>query len=1257
MRNHLYALARVHERRGNWEAASNVYRNAMLKDNNPTPEAQYRLGHALFRLDQNNDAITWISRAISARSSVAEWHYRLAFILEREHRYNEAVESYVNALVIRPDKEAWEKRLAGCQAKIKGLHEERLSEIYLHSSQLKKQNLLHSAIQHLRAAISENPDSVGLLKRLAESYELVQEYGDSALYYERAAHLTTDANYAFLAGYAFSRNGKSDKAQDLYRLALEFEGGESHKLGIGVFFQRRGLWEEAAQHYTAQLAISADSGDLLFRLGFSYDRMYDWDSAAKCYKQALALDPNRPYLYYRLGFVCERSKNYSEASEFYAIAASYEVKERSFWAYRLGYCLAQTGRFEAACHAFLSSEPALHKAISEERQLDKAGVAPAPVNMTLNNRLNQISAEQRAKESFKVSSIALKLGDYDTAASALRMLISSNSAHNKEHFFHLGYAEYRIGSFRSAAQSFKQMRSNQSPHGVDTGAYNKDKSLKEVMSYTELCETLPLQPDIILYESSHGDSVNCNPYAIFEEICKSDHESFLHVWVCNDITKAPLAVRNHKRVILVTKGSYLYLRHLATAKYLINNTSFPTYFIRRDGQKYLNTWHGTPLKTLGKDVKTGFFEHRNITRNLLQASHLLAPNMHTHDALLKGHEVEGLFTGEVAITGYPRVDKTLLTAPDRVRTIRESLGIDSEDNYPVVLYAPTWRGGIGTSHFDTEQLKQDLDALQGPSRHVFFRAHRFAEAVIKESGLSARVVPPDLDTNDLLAAVDVLVTDYSSIFFDYLPLSRPIIFYVPDLEAYEQERGLYLRIEDMPGETCHDTRGLNAALDSALTEWHPQPTYDQALATFCPMDDGHAAKRAISFFFEDSTEHVVAKTKDAFTTILFRQSLIPNGITSSFISLVSELDSAKYRMVLLFDANFIENDPERLRLFGTLPSYVQRVARSGRQAFTAEEKWLDTKFDSQGYVHNDEQMSKIAESSGREFRRIFGTSPIDHVCEFDGYSRFWASILAHGGSNVKSRVIYMHNELEAEYRMKHPKLGGVFELYKFFDRLVSVSESVMTANCAALSARANVSPEKFVYANNVVSASRILSLSKQGLPAGFEDWAGENSRLIVTMGRLSPEKGQERLIREFAACKARYPDLRLAIIGEGGLRPELEQLITQLGLQESVVLLGLLENPFPLLARADGFILPSLHEGQGLALLEAMILGTPVVATDIPGPRSLLSEGHGMLVANSEDGIRDGLDYLANDTSSNLTAFDVDLYQKEAIWAFEANLS
>ena len=153
------------------------------------------------------------------------------------------------------------------------------------------------------------------------------------------------------------------------------------------------------------------------------------------------------------------------------------------------------------------------------------------------------------------------------------------------------------------------------------------------------------------------------------------------------------------------------------------------------------------------------------------------------------------------------------------------------------------------------------------------------------------------------------------------------------------------------------------------------------------------------------------------------------------------------------------------------------------------------------------------------------------------------------------------------------------------------------------------------------------------------------------MARLSVEKGQEKLIRAFAKVAINAPQSRLIILGDGPLREHLTSVIKTSKLEKNVMLLGRKKNPFPYLHRADCFVFPSKHEGQGLVLLEAMMLGKPVIASDIPTSREILASTPDSIVENTEEGFTQALLQFIDQPLSK-SDFDVAVYQEDALTKF-----
>src|SRR5699024_626334 len=194
-----------------------------------------------------------------------------------------------------------------------------------------------------------------------------------------------------------------------------------------------------------------------------------------------------------------------------------------------------------------------------------------------------------------------------------------------------------------------------------------------------------------------------NAYAIFKEmiIIHPKMKFYIAIKNVNDPMVEWIKEEYNNNIVIVEYESREYLKSLATCKYLVNDTSFMPYFTKRDNQVYVNTWHGTPLKALGIDIKNrGFNDHKNIQKNLFTADKIIMPNNFTANKLISSHDLLGILNAEVAIYGNPRVD---LTLKSNSKEIIEKYQLESSKK--IVLFAPTWKKSVN------ETTEQDLKHL------------------------------------------------------------------------------------------------------------------------------------------------------------------------------------------------------------------------------------------------------------------------------------------------------------------------------------------------------------------------------------------------------------------------------------------------------------------------------------------------------------------------------------------------------------------
>ncbi|MDK1359317.1 CDP-glycerol glycerophosphotransferase family protein [Arthrobacter sp. zg-Y1219] len=1220
-----------------------MYERLMRRGEESNAKVVFRLGHGYFRLDRLNEALPVLRRAVELQPNNAAWNYRLGFVLERQKSFGDALHYYRKALDLSPEQTAWVRRVEACEAAIAQL---RLDVV------VKNKAATWQMMSTLEDGLATHSGDCRWLERLADAYFKMGKFESAAVTYAKASALSPKSGVLpFKAGWAWHLAGRPDKADEAYVLAVakDTELGAA-TVGIGAYFQARGQWKLAADSYAKTLISNPESVEIRYRLGLALQKIYDWDTAARVFQEGLELDPFQERMSWRLGLSYERLGDLKNAERAYSRILESSASASLYWKYRLGYVLQLQGRYEEACLAFyLSREDRVSPTPSTSGNPYLEDVLEADLQVGL--------LSQSADLCYKLGVRAEQLGYFAIAATAYGEAVKRTTAYEPERFFRLGRSLMLEGKYREASAAFMEIRQFKRPHAVDTTQYMKKRHLKQAMVYTEYMETLTIQGSTVLYESGHGSAIAGSPLQLCKSIITDQRfTGFTHVWVVNDPKNIPAEFRRRADFVFVVRDSDLYLRYLATARYLINDNTYPPYFIRRDEQQYLNTWHGTPLKTLGRDIKGGVLEHKNAARNFLHATHLIAPNQFTADCLIEKYDVAGIFSGKLALTGYPRVDATLTPSDAQRTALREKLGIPAGKK--VVLYAPTWRGTLGDRSLDNERLIADVEAMGGSEEwHLLYRGHAMTSSQAKGKLLDRHAVPAAIDTNDLLAIVDVLITDYSSIFFDFIPTGRPIIYYAYDLDRYKEERGLYFDLESMPGSVCHDIDTVVEQLNSLVpsgTPAHHRQEYAAAQREFCPHDDGHAAARVVEFFFfGDAACEVHNGMDEKRNILLFQGSFLPNGITTSYLNLVSHIDSGENNVYVVVDPEALASEPARLEKFDQNPDHVRVLARVGSHVLTPEERWVVDKFNSQYSVDSEEMWAIIDRAFAREFRRMFGASAFDSVICFEGYARFWTALLGNAPLKDAKKSVYLHNDMNKEWQNRFPYLEGNFRLYKRFDSLISVTESVAEENVSQLAERFDLNPNSFTFCNNLVNPQGTLRLAEDPLDADIAEWLNNGDTLFVTLGRLSPEKGHAKLIAAFSALAAEQPQAKLVILGDGPLLGSLQELITRLGLDGRVLLAGRRLNPFAILKSADCFVFSSDYEGQGLVVLEALILDRPVISTDVVGPRSVLEDGYGLLVENSEEGLADGFRKFFTGQIPH-RKLDYELYQKEALDKFAA---
>ena len=354
-----------------------------------------------------------------------------------------------------------------------------------------------------------------------------------------------------------------------------------------------------------------------------------------------------------------------------------------------------------------------------------------------------------------------------------------------------------------------------------------------------LLSRLPARRDLAVFESHLGKQYSDNPRALYEEL-RRQRVPCRVVWSFADRPPPDFP----RDAAWVRRWSWGYLRALARAGYWVDNQGFPPELPKPRGTVYLQTWHGSALKRMGVHTpahqRLGRAQRERLRRSVRRFDHFLVRGEHDVRTLAAAFELP---ERTLLRTGYPRNDA--LVAGRSPEGLRERLGLPPDR--AVLLYAPTFRRAGGTPPpLDADRFT----ACCGDRYVLLLRAH-YLERSAAAGGGAVVDVSDQPDIVPLLLLADALVTDYSSVMFDYALLDRPMVFYAPDWEEYAAGRGAYLDLPaEAPGPLVHDQETLFATLaDLPAVDRRYAAARRRFAARYGEYDRGDAAARVVRAVF------------------------------------------------------------------------------------------------------------------------------------------------------------------------------------------------------------------------------------------------------------------------------------------------------------------------------------------------------------------------------------------------------------------------
>lgn len=374
--------------------------------------------------------------------------------------------------------------------------------------------------------------------------------------------------------------------------------------------------------------------------------------------------------------------------------------------------------------------------------------------------------------------------------------------------------------------------------------------------YNALFYIIPFKKDIILFESSVGRNYSGNPRYIYEEMLRQSlDKKYKLVWILNDTkTEIPGVCEKIKR------ARFKYFYYSIIAKLWIFDSRQHIFLKKKDSTKYIQTWHGTPLKKLVLDMETlnmgGDQDLKGYQEKFLESvelwDYLISQNEFSTETLKRAFS----FKKEVIESGYPRNDILVnKNNSSEIEKLKDKYNIPK--NKKVILYAPTWRDDYFHSNGIYKFFSDlNLGLLQNELNDEYvllIKYHYLVKDKINWAAYGDFIMPfnETIDIQELYLISDILITDYSSVMFDYSVLRRPMFFYISDFGDYRNNlRGFYFNMfEECPGPIVKNTQDLISEIKYyEINEYMDKYSdkYNMFVSKYAPWDDGNSSKRIIN---------------------------------------------------------------------------------------------------------------------------------------------------------------------------------------------------------------------------------------------------------------------------------------------------------------------------------------------------------------------------------------------------------------------------
>jgi len=391
----------------------------------------------------------------------------------------------------------------------------------------------------------------------------------------------------------------------------------------------------------------------------------------------------------------------------------------------------------------------------------------------------------------------------------------------------------------------------------------------DTKKYMKFYKRNEVDEKLCVFESFNGRKYCDSPKAIYLEMLNDKkYKDYKFVWAFSHPEEFTF-LEDNDRTKVVKYHSAEYMDVYSKAKYWFTPSRLPDYIIPKENQVYIQFWHGTPLKRLGFDIKTKGKNALNTIKewttkyeyDAKRYTYMVSPSKFTTEKYISAFNLKEINKDKCILeTGYPRNDALFKYDKKYVNKLKKELNLPKDKK--IILYAPTWRddqhsASLGYTYelginFDNFMEKFSKDYI------ILFRTHYLIANSIDLSNYEGFIydVSSYSDINDLYILSDLLITDYSSVFFDYANLGKPMLFYMYDLSDYKNNmRDFYIDLDELPGPIVENEEDLYSEI-SNLDKYNKK--YDKKYKKFNDkfnyLDDENSSKRVLDIIIKDNNK-------------------------------------------------------------------------------------------------------------------------------------------------------------------------------------------------------------------------------------------------------------------------------------------------------------------------------------------------------------------------------------------------------------------